>query len=1075
MINTRIDINKNLIVFGILVLFIGIFTSITCYGEAEIITYEEVYSDIVTNLSNHPRILGKAEDFQRINSLKDTDLNMNKWYNNLMVEANLTLAEPVVSYDLTQSQILGYCKESDRRIRNLSMAYWVSGDTKYAEKAWAEIENVLNLPDWRTILLDNSSAGLAVAVGYDWLNGYLSEERKQLIINNLKSKALDMALDIYNNPEMYDTFDNPLGKRLTPYLFGSTNHSLHNDSNYAIMAMAIADVDPNYSAQIISKAINAMESALSRVSPDGGWYESVGYWNMSMIPFTELLSTLNKSVSNMYGLNLLEGINYLGYFPLYTNGTVGKLVMQDDHQFMSNVIPAQVYYLASLYGDGTLAQACIDNLVSDTLMLLWYNPQLQNGIQLPLDRKFRDVDLVSFRSTWKQNETLAGFHVGKAKVSHGFANSGLFMYDALGERWTGSNGRDNYDLPGYWDNEQYGQRWTYYVTRPEANNCLVINPKSDVGQDVYSEPKIDYYVSKPSGAFAWSDLSGAYSNEVNSYKRGIMLYDDRGNFVVQDEVYAKQPSEIYWFMNTSASIQLLNEGKSVLLTQNGKRLWISATSNVNYTFQAMDSVPLSTSPNPENQKNLDGVKKLFVRFENVTELSFRVEMIPLLETQTIPTKDILLVPIEQWSIDDSVYNNKKNEGSEYDIYTSEDAYISGTSSAKNTNYGNSTALYLLNQDNEYDYSYKIPYLKFDLTDFINKNESIAKVNLKLVLKSAKADSINATSQFRIYYVDPNSWSESTLTWNNAPIVRGNLASFSYEVQTEAFKLPYTPYKTIQIDITNFIKNHVNKDNKIISFIILPINDSNFNLIMGSKEDDIIDNRPVLQVISEPVLTPEVISSNPINNQSNVDINSDLKFYFNKDIDINSVSNNVIIKDVVSDSILQANSIIVADNCITITASLEKNKTYSVLLKKEIADIFGRGLLDDYYSYFSTGSRIQVVGMKVVDNLIDTYDSGTDITKISPNKTVRSIYRILNHNSNEYEVTLISAFYEKNRLIDISILQHSIESLKNIDLENQITLPSNIDENSVLKLFLWTNLSNLNPIYKAKILLDREEL
>ena len=54
--------------------------------------------------------------------------------------------------------------------------------------------------------------------------------------------------------------------------------------------------------------------------------------------------------------------------------------------------------------------------------------------------------------------------------------------------------------------------------------------------------------------------------------RGIALLNGRTQVLVQDELEAEEPVDLWWFMHTEADVQLSEDSTSALLAQDGKRL-----------------------------------------------------------------------------------------------------------------------------------------------------------------------------------------------------------------------------------------------------------------------------------------------------------------------------------------------------------------------------------------------------------------------------------------------------------------------------------------------------------------------
>jgi hypothetical protein len=277
--------------------------------------------------------------------------------------------------------------------------------------------------------------------------------------------------------------------------------------------------------------------------------------------------------------------------------------------------------------------------------LLWYDGRGQKptAASLPLDKYFRNAEVVTMRSDWEGREALwVGFKAGDNKANHSNLDLGSFVLEALGYRWAVDLGADNYNLPGYFGK----QRWTYYRLRAEAHNTLVINPGEGPDQIPTAATKIVKFQSTPNRAVAVADLTPAYANAAQSVQRGMAMLERR-RVLIQDEVKAAQPAAVWWFMTTPAQIRIEKDGRTAHLTQGKAELRAMLLSPAGAQFTVMDAVPLPTSPNPEGQRKNTGVRKLTIHLKDVTDLRLAVLLIPVSgepAPQVIPS----LVPLSQW-------------------------------------------------------------------------------------------------------------------------------------------------------------------------------------------------------------------------------------------------------------------------------------------------------------------------------------------------------------------------------------------------------------------------------------------
>ena len=90
-------------------------------------------------------------------------------------------------------------------------------------------------------------------------------------------------------------------------------------------------------------------------------------------------------------------------------------------------------------------------------------------------------------------------------------------------------------------------------------------------------------------------------------------------------------------MHTKADIQIGKDGKTVMLYQDGQRLWVKLLNpKPNYRFTVMNAEPLSSSPNPKGQeKNID-LKKLTIKLEKIKNEKITVLFVPLEKGEKVP-------------------------------------------------------------------------------------------------------------------------------------------------------------------------------------------------------------------------------------------------------------------------------------------------------------------------------------------------------------------------------------------------------------------------------------------------------
>ena len=158
---------------------------------------------------------------------------------------------------------------------------------------------------------------------------------------------------------------------------------------------------------------------------------------------------------------------------------------------------------------------------------------------------------------------------------------GTIQINARGLRWFSNLSSDDYLAPGYFDgtaNANSPYRWDYYRCRAEGHNTLVINPGSGPDRVVTGVPAVLNYQSSAYGdeSFSVLDMTPTISGATR-VNRGIRLFNNRKQVLVQDEIVMPSASTVWWFAHystASTTVSIAADGKSATMTQGTERLWL---------------------------------------------------------------------------------------------------------------------------------------------------------------------------------------------------------------------------------------------------------------------------------------------------------------------------------------------------------------------------------------------------------------------------------------------------------------------------------------------------------------------
>ena len=166
------------------------------------VTKAQIKKDIAESKASHPFVLATKSDFDKVrDEYKNGSFTE---YTKALCDFVISNADglldksiyPLMPYVLDEEDsILPISREVINRMIILGYAWQITGDNKYADRAWEELENVCSYGDWCTShFLATAEMALAVAVGYDWFYDYLSSQQKNLLAEKTYEYALKPAL-----------------------------------------------------------------------------------------------------------------------------------------------------------------------------------------------------------------------------------------------------------------------------------------------------------------------------------------------------------------------------------------------------------------------------------------------------------------------------------------------------------------------------------------------------------------------------------------------------------------------------------------------------------------------------------------------------------------------------------------------------------------------------------------------------------------------------------------------------------------------------------------------------------------
>ncbi len=611
-----------------------------------------------TMAQEHPRIFSTAERFAGLRAqwLGATSSKPKTWAQNAINSADNTLTLPVNTYTPdVRGTILSQSRSVKDRMYQLGLAWWLTGDAQYAERAWTELDAAAAFPDWHPAhFLDTAEMTHAFAIGYDWFYNYWTPARRTTIRTALINKGLNVGLSQYTGGAWWSEIN-------------ANNWNAVCNGGLTLGALALGTESEALVENILNRALNSARPVLAHFTTDNGnWYEGPGYWGYTMEYAMRMMTGLEWVLGSDFGLSATRNFADSGWAAIHSAGPSNVIFNYADAGAGGARRGPEFFWLARRFGQPVYAW-WENQGGGSTLSALWWADSATSlagsgatpdkGFHGEATTAFLPQEMVTLRGKWNDTRTtFIGCKGGEMGADHGNLDAGTFVLDALGKRWFHDLGGDNYALANYFSstpNPSGTDRWDYYRMRAEGQNTLVINPGAANDMVLNAVAPLVAFQSEPngSGSFAIHDLTPVHSG-MSRVWRGTRLFGARDEVLVQDEIVAGSGKTVWWFAHFTSpttTVVIDPDGTSATMTQGAERLWCKILSSAG-TFQIMDAVPLPTSPNPAGQNANTGHKKLAIALTGVTNTTLAVWFVPLAAGELPPLTPPAIVPLNTWNI-----------------------------------------------------------------------------------------------------------------------------------------------------------------------------------------------------------------------------------------------------------------------------------------------------------------------------------------------------------------------------------------------------------------------------------------
>ena len=565
----------------------------------------------------HPRLGLTPEIEADIRSRLETDPVLQNVFQAMKLNVDRILDEPLLTREKVGRRLLSTSRKMLWRMNILCFVYRMEKSPEILARINEELLAVAAFSDWNpSHFLDVAEMSMAVAVALDWTAGDLPEEsfetiRGALIEKGLKTDDGDVRI-----------------------VSGTNNWNQVCNGGMIAAALAVAEVEPELAASVISRALDAVPNALSHYAPDGAYPEGSTYWGYGTM-FTAMTSSiLTTALGTDFGIFEYPGL---------AKSAMSRVVLN---------APSGWYYN---YGDCGNRRSRRGDIT-----LAWFASKTSDGTYfererflLPPDKMGRMDRHVGFGMVWlsqidEQKESTVpsvwsaqstnpiaifqgepdnprGYYLGTkggfASISHGSMDGGSFIFELNDVRWAVEMGNQSYhglEQTGFklWGKGQDSERWTLLSKNNLGHSTLTIN---GAHHDVDGRAPLLYCNESPTPEAAF-DMTLTFGDLVTKATR-TFTKDGDASFVITDSLVESDKTEtITWQMLTVAEVEVVSGG--AVLKQDGQVLKLENLSHPNFSVSVVSLDP----PPLELDKQIDGLKRLEISVPGTSVSGNEVEI-----------------------------------------------------------------------------------------------------------------------------------------------------------------------------------------------------------------------------------------------------------------------------------------------------------------------------------------------------------------------------------------------------------------------------------------------------------------
>ena len=557
-----------------------------------------------SKLEKHPRLLLKEGEEMKIKEKLEQSPELQIIHRNILNTADEFIFKPTNYYYKQGKRLLHVSRDAFRVLFNLSYAYRMTGDKRYAVRAEQELRAVAAFPNWNpSHFLDVGEMAMGVSIAYDWLYDDLSDKTKKMVEDAIEKFAFLPADPVYT-PDM--------GKDVNNWFYGAThNWNQVCNGGLGMAALALYESYPEKCDKILKRALETLPIALCEYAPDGAYPEGFGYWGYGT-GFQAMLNTsLETALGTDFGLSDYPGFLRSGNYIQHMVAPSLQAFGYSDSGANKVLSMSPMFYIAAKIGDTSLLYNELNlirmNRFTETLLpsYLIYAKDLDfSRVTAPTTKMWYGrgkTPVVLVRTDWVMGAKFLGLKGGCAQTSHAHLDAGSFVYESDGVRWAIDLPQDSYlriETAGIdlWNQNDGSERWNLLRQNNKYHNTLTVNDKNHLAT---AEIGIDKVIDTPKKQGGVLDLTPLFRGDLSKAVREISL--NNGDFLqIKDDIQASDSvTKVQWTMVTKATPKIVAPRK-IELTQNNKKAELIIDSPKDVSWEVWNNNPGNTieTPNP---------------------------------------------------------------------------------------------------------------------------------------------------------------------------------------------------------------------------------------------------------------------------------------------------------------------------------------------------------------------------------------------------------------------------------------------------------------------------------------------